>query len=176
MLSSCREASCHGVVREGTDWLRTHFAKGKDRDIGYALAASSCEGVSDVDACTIAVLDVTAAFAAPYPGVTSQKRRFFRVRPSSKSPRSPDHSAYFGSATIFEANPFSRRQCKINALFIVVNARCLCKPRQQRYCSSSRIARPARLSANASQFVHSTLSRPCGNQLMQFIKGTTKIS
>ena len=27
----------------------------KDRDIGYALAANSCEGADDVDTCTIAV-------------------------------------------------------------------------------------------------------------------------
>jgi len=84
----------------------------KDRDIGYALAAHSCEGVNDVEACTIAVFDVITAFAVPNPGVTSQKRRFFRVRPSSESPRSSYHSAYFGSAAIFEANPFSRRRCK----------------------------------------------------------------
>ena len=36
-----------------------HFASGKNRkgrDIGYALATSSCEGVNSVDACTVTAL------------------------------------------------------------------------------------------------------------------------
>jgi len=33
-------------------------------------------------------------------GVSSQIRRFFRVWPSSESPRSTNHPAYFGLATI----------------------------------------------------------------------------
>ena len=49
----------------------------KDRDIGYALAADSCEGVNNVDACTIAVLDVIAAFAVPNPNGSSQRSSVF---------------------------------------------------------------------------------------------------
>ena len=49
----------------------------KDRDIGYALAANSCEGVDSVDACTVAVLDVIAAFAVPNPGGSSQSSSVF---------------------------------------------------------------------------------------------------
>ena len=49
----------------------------KDRDIGYALATSSCEGVSCVDACTVAVLDVIAAFAVPDPSGSSQSSPVF---------------------------------------------------------------------------------------------------
>jgi hypothetical protein len=64
----------------------------KDRDIGYALAADSCEGVNDVDACTIAVLDAITAFAVPYPGGSSQSSSVFsglavqRVAPPFESP------------------------------------------------------------------------------------------
>ncbi len=41
---------------------------GKGRDIGYALAANSCEGVYSVESCTITALDVISAFAVPDPG------------------------------------------------------------------------------------------------------------
>jgi hypothetical protein len=46
--------------------------KGKGRDIGYALAADSCEGVLGVEACTITALDAIAAFAVPNPNHSSQ--------------------------------------------------------------------------------------------------------
>jgi hypothetical protein len=49
----------------------------KDRDIGYALAANSCEGVDSVDTCTVAVLDVIAAFAVPNPDGSSQSSSVF---------------------------------------------------------------------------------------------------
>jgi hypothetical protein len=74
----------------------------KNRDIGYALAANSCEEVSDVDTCTVAVPEVIFAFAIPNPGFPSQSSRFFRVWPSSRSPRSSNHSAYFRSATLLK--------------------------------------------------------------------------
>lgn len=98
----------------------------KDRDIGYAPAVNSCERVNNVDTCTVAVLDAIAAFAVPNPGVSSQIRRFFRVWPSSGSPRFPNHSAYFGLATILEANPFSRRRPHTSPFRKFVNARFLC--------------------------------------------------
>ena len=40
----------------------------KGRDIGYALAVSSCEGASNVESCTITAFDVITAFAVPNPG------------------------------------------------------------------------------------------------------------
>jgi hypothetical protein len=46
--------------------------KGKDCDIGYAPTVNSCEGVNDPDARTVAVLDVTTAFAVSNPGCLSQ--------------------------------------------------------------------------------------------------------
>jgi len=37
----------------------------KGRDIGYALAADSCEGVDDVETCTVTAPDAITAFAVP---------------------------------------------------------------------------------------------------------------
>ena len=101
----------------------------KNRDIGYALAANSCERVSDVDACTVAVPDAISAFAVPNPSVSSQSRRFFRVWPSSESPRPPNHPAYFGLATILKPTLSAIDATKISASSEVVNARLLCNQR-----------------------------------------------
>ena len=49
----------------------------KNRDIGYALAANSCERVSDVDTCTVAVPDAISAFAVPNPGASSAEPSVF---------------------------------------------------------------------------------------------------
>jgi len=50
--------------------VRKEFASGNGKgcDIGYALAASSCEEADSVDACTVTALDATTAFAVPNPG------------------------------------------------------------------------------------------------------------
>jgi hypothetical protein len=53
--------------------------KGKGCDIGYALAAGSCEGANNVEACTVTALDAITAFAVPNPNCPSQSRRFFQV-------------------------------------------------------------------------------------------------
>ena len=71
----------------------------KGCDIGYALAANSCEGVNSVEACTVTALDAITAFAVPNPGGTSQSSRFFQVWSFHESPRRTDHSAYFRPAT-----------------------------------------------------------------------------
>src|SRR5215467_2767813 len=68
----------------------------KGCDIGYALAVSSCEGVSSVDACTVAAVDVITAFAVPNPSCSSQGSWFFRVWWLDESPRRGNHPAYFG--------------------------------------------------------------------------------
>ena len=39
----------------------------KGCDFGYALAADSCEGVNNVEACTVTALDAITAFAVPNP-------------------------------------------------------------------------------------------------------------
>jgi hypothetical protein len=49
----------------------------KGCDIGYALAANSCEGVHSVDACTVTAFDAIAAFAAPDPDSSSQSPLVF---------------------------------------------------------------------------------------------------
>jgi len=80
-------------------------------DIGYALAASSCEGAFSVDACTVTALDAITAFAVPNPNCPSQSRRFFQVWLLFGSPRRANHSAYFGLAKfLFRRTLFSRRR------------------------------------------------------------------
>jgi hypothetical protein len=79
---------------------RRKLGKGKGCDIGYALAVSSCEETSSVDACTVTALDAITAFAVPNPNCPSQSRRFFQVWLLFGLPRQADHSAYFGLAKI----------------------------------------------------------------------------
>jgi hypothetical protein len=79
---------------------RRKLGKGKGCDIGYALAACSCEGANSVEACTVTALDAITAFAAPNPNCPSQSRRFFQVWQLFGLPRRADHSAYFGLAKV----------------------------------------------------------------------------
>jgi hypothetical protein len=64
----------------------------KGCDIGYALAANSCEGANCVDACTVTALDAITAFAVPNPNCFSQSQSVFsglvalRVAPVRRSP------------------------------------------------------------------------------------------
>jgi hypothetical protein len=74
--------------------------KGKGCDIGYALAAHSCEGANSVDARTVTALDAITAFAVPNPNCPSQSRRFFQVWLLVGLPRRADHPAYFGLAKV----------------------------------------------------------------------------
>jgi hypothetical protein len=76
------------------------LGKGKGCDIGYARAASSCEGAFGVDARTVTALDAITAFAVPNPNYPSQSRRFFQVWLLFGLPRRADHSAYFGLAKV----------------------------------------------------------------------------
>jgi hypothetical protein len=48
--------------------------KGKGCDIGYALAACSCEGANSVEACTVTALDAITAFAVPNPNCPPQSQ------------------------------------------------------------------------------------------------------
>ena len=50
---------------------------GKGCDIGYALAASSCEGANNVDACTVTALDAITVFTVPNPNCSSQSQSDF---------------------------------------------------------------------------------------------------
>jgi len=58
---------------------RTHIyaEKEKGRDLGYALAASSCEGVNGVESCTITAFDVITAFAVLTPAAPRRAAGFF---------------------------------------------------------------------------------------------------
>jgi hypothetical protein len=67
---------------------RRTLEKRKGCDIGYALAAGSCEGANSMEACTVTALDAITAFAVPNPNCPSQSRRFFQVWLLFGSPRS----------------------------------------------------------------------------------------
>ena len=74
----------------------------KGCDIGYALAANSCEGVNNVDACTVTALDATTAFAVPYPNLLlAEPVGFFGSGCASNYFAAPGHPVYFGSATVY---------------------------------------------------------------------------
>ena len=49
------------------DAIFAHHSNRKGCDFGYAPSANSCEGVNNVDACTVTVLDAITAFAVPSP-------------------------------------------------------------------------------------------------------------
>ena len=73
----------------------------KGCDIGYALAANSCEGANCVDACTVTAFDATTAFAVPDPDLPlAGLVGFFGSGYSADHSTEPDHPVYFGSATV----------------------------------------------------------------------------
>jgi hypothetical protein len=49
------------------DAIFAHHSNRKGCDFGYAPSANSCEGVNNVDACTVTALDAITAFAVPSP-------------------------------------------------------------------------------------------------------------
>ena len=71
---------------------------GKGCDIGYALAAGSCEGTTSVETRTVTAHDVTTAFAVPNPSYSSQSSWIFQVWVPAESPLRAAHPAYFGLA------------------------------------------------------------------------------
>ena len=86
------------VVEFGGGLLSLRIFEGTARqnskgcDIGYALAAGSCEEANSVEACTVTALDAITAFAVPNPNCSSQSKSVFsgpvalRVAPFSRSP------------------------------------------------------------------------------------------
>ena len=88
------------VAARRRDW------NGKGRDIGYALAARSCEEANSVEACTITALDAITAFAVPNPNHSSQNCRFFQVWLLDRLPYQADHPIYFGLANCCLSQPF----------------------------------------------------------------------
>jgi hypothetical protein len=74
----------------------------KGCDIGYALAANSCEGANNMDACTVTALDATTAFAVPDPGLLlAELAGFFGSWHAPDRSAARDHPVYFGSATVY---------------------------------------------------------------------------
>jgi hypothetical protein len=67
---SAKEVSSQRRPGENAEKNGSWGGNRKGRDIGYALAASSCEGANNVESCTITAFDVITAFAVPYPGHT----------------------------------------------------------------------------------------------------------
>ena len=78
----------------------------KGCDIGYALAANSCEGVNNVDARTVTAPDAITAFAVPNPSGTSQRRWIFRVWLSNGSPRRIESLSLLRIGDSLECQPF----------------------------------------------------------------------
>ena len=96
---------------EAPTWLWQEGWNRKGCDIGYALAANSCEGAHSVDACTVTALDAITAFAGPDPNCSSQNQSVFSglvAHPvtllSGITQPTSDRQRF-----IF-ANPFSRRR------------------------------------------------------------------
>ena len=74
----------------------------KGCDIGYALAANSCEGAGNVDACTVTAFDAITAFAVPDPSLLlAEPAGFFGSWRASDCSAAPDHPAYFGPTTVY---------------------------------------------------------------------------
>jgi len=108
--------------------MRTPGNSSKGRDIGYALATSSCEGANSVEACTVTALDAITVFAVPNPNFSPQSRRFFQVRIPVELPLRADHSVYFGLAKFYLSQPFQpSTRVTLNTYFRVVNAAFQCK-------------------------------------------------
>jgi hypothetical protein len=82
-----------GLLAEILNWVsrRGREAKGKGCDLGYTLAANSCEGANRVEHAPSQPFDAITAFAVPNPNFSSQSRRFFQVWSPSRSPRPADH-------------------------------------------------------------------------------------
>ena len=80
-------------------------------DIGYALAASSCEGVNSVDACTVTASDVIAAFATSGPNLLLAKLVGFfgSERPANYFAMAITQST-LDRQRFIEAKPFDRRR------------------------------------------------------------------
>src|SRR4051812_11262460 len=74
----------------------------KGCDIGYALAANSCEGANNVDACTVTAFDAITAFAVPDPNWSlAGPVGFFGSGCAANRFAAPDHPVYFGSTTVY---------------------------------------------------------------------------
>jgi hypothetical protein len=84
--------------------------KGKGCDVGYALAASSCEEANSVEACTVTALDAIIAFAIPNPSFPSQSRPVFSGLVAPQVALLSGSLSLLRTDKFYFANPFSRRR------------------------------------------------------------------
>ena len=108
--------------------------KGKGRDLGYTLAASSCEGASCVEYAPSRPLmrSLLSQFQTP----TTPRRAvgFFGSGCSLSRPSRTDHPAYFGLANVYFGQPFQPSTgAKVNTSLIIVNADYWCKLRRNNF-------------------------------------------
>ena len=95
----------------GDEKTQTCLENSKGCDIGYALAANSCEGVNNVDACTVTALDAITAFAVPDPNLLlAESVGFFGSGCSSGFPSKLITQLTSDQQRFIFANPFSRRR------------------------------------------------------------------
>ncbi len=80
----------------------------KGRDIGYALAAASCEGAHSVDACTVTTpwCDLCFRSSEPQPLLAEPVGFFCGPAASAGCPALADHPVYFGPAILSFRQPF----------------------------------------------------------------------
>jgi hypothetical protein len=96
--------------RRETVLLRHSTRNGKGCDIGYAPFASSCERANNLDACTIAALDVITAFAVPNPNGPSQDSSVFSGLDALQVALPSLLLSLLRTGFFNCANPFSRRR------------------------------------------------------------------
>jgi len=156
---------------------RNHATNRKGRDIGYALAASSCEGANRVEACTVTAPDAITAFAVPNPNSSSQSPSVFsgpvvhRVAPAERITQltsdrlilfEPTLSAVDGSHTKFTSQKCQRRFSVQTAYFLSVHNRnvkscsdAVLQPRKIRvnsFSTSKQQMKKLRFAVRAAQF------------------------
>lgn len=92
--------------------------KRKGYDIGYALAANSCEGVNSVEACTVIAPDAITAFTVPNPNGNLAAPSVFSGLAADELPRRADHPVYFGLTTWCEVSlstvDANEAKCRVN--------------------------------------------------------------
>jgi hypothetical protein len=82
----------------------------KGCDIGYALAASSCEEADSVESCTVAALDAITAFAVPNPNFSSQTQSAFSGLVVLQVALKSRSLSLLRTDKFYFVNPFSRRR------------------------------------------------------------------
>ena len=82
----------------------------KGCDIGYALAASSCEEANSVETCTVAALDAITAFAVPYPNCPSQDQSVFSGLDALQVTLLNRSLSLLRIGKFYFVNPFNRRR------------------------------------------------------------------